>query len=287
MIIGAHVSFSAGPDKTIEYALSVGCECIQVFAKSPRQWAAPPFPPEKGMAFREACEWVGGMPTFTHTAYLINLSALDDEARRRSAFALADELVRGSLLGAQGVITHVGTAPDGDRLAAARRAGESVRLAYDVAAESCDPPRLLLENSAGSGTSFGCDVMELAGCIDVAGLTPREAGICIDTCHAFARGYALDDDQGWMALVAEVESELGMAALGALHANDAKRERGSRVDRHAWIGEGEIGVAGFTAMMRALGDCAVPVILEMPGEVPVKDSRNIELLKELRSAVAR
>lgn len=287
MIIGAHISMAAGPHEAVEYALSVGCECVQVFAKSPRQWRAAAPDPERGAQFIRSREAAGGLPAFTHTAYLINLSSLDDEARDRSARALADELVRGSVLGAQGVITHVGTAPDGDRESAARRAGSSLAHALAIASESCVPPRLLLENSAGSGTSFGCDVSELAGCVETSGAGVDRIGICIDTCHAYARGYALGDVEGWIGLRTEIDEQLGFDALGAIHANDSKREQGSRVDRHAWIGDGLLGTAGFEAMFEVLGTSDVPVMLEMPGEAPEKDAVNIARLKELRSAVAR
>lgn len=287
MIVGAHVSMAGGPREAVEYAVSVGCECVQVFAKNPRQWRAAAPDHGRGREFVLARESVGGMPAFTHTAYLINLSSLDDDARERSAYALADELVRGSVLGAQGVITHVGTAPDGNREAAAVRAGESLAKALSVASETCEPPRLLLENSAGSGSSFGCDVSELAGCVAASGVGIDRIGICIDTCHAYARGYDLGNSTGWSGLVSEIGGLLGIDALGAIHANDSKREQGSRVDRHAWIGDGMLGMSGFEAMFEVLGDSDVPVMLEMPGEVPEKDAVNIARLKELRSAVAR
>ncbi len=284
MLIGAHVSVAGGFKNGLDYALEVGAECIQIFAKSPRQWRGPTPNAAAGAAFSAACRDAGFGPVFTHTAYLINLSTTDEELRAKSVIALADELVRASLIDAAGVVTHVGNDPGGDRASAAVRAAGSVRAAFELAGEAGAETRLLLENTAGAGRSFGCDFGELAQTIDATGMPHERLGICLDTCHAFAHGFDLTDEAGWDATLGEIERVLGMERLGLVHANDCMFERGSHRDRHAWIGEGHIGDEGFRAMLCDPRLGGVPLVTEMPGDVPVKDTTNLGKLKALRES---
>lgn len=286
MRIGAHISVSGGYDKALDYALSVGCECVQVFAKSPRQWRAAPLAEEAAANARRALAAHGDLPLFTHTAYLINLATADAEMREKSVAALADELVRGGMLGAAGVVSHVGAAPDEDRSAVAARVASAIVEAYERAGSARGSARLLLENTAGAGSTFGANVTELCNVVAATGLDAASLGVCIDTCHGFAYGMALDTAGGWTVLLDEIESSIGLARLGLIHANDCKFERGSKKDRHEWIGDGHVGEAGFRAMLcepRLAGVCAVT---EMPGEVPEKDAVNIGRLSALRSECA-
>ncbi len=283
MRFGAHVSVAGGYEKTLEYLVSLDAECAQVFAKSPRQWQGPRPDPDAAARFVAGMEERFPHPLFTHTAYLINLATPEPILRERSIHALADELSRASLLRADGVVTHVGTAPDGDIPAAARRVGEAVIAAFDLAGDIWSGTRLLLENTAGGGTTFGCDLAQLARSIDHAGLPVERLGVCLDTCHAFAFGFPLDTEQGWREIVDEIDSRLGLDRLGLIHANDCLFERGSRRDRHAWIGEGFIGNAGFSAMVCVPEFANLCAVTEMPGEPPEKDEVNLARLKRLRA----
>ncbi len=286
MIFGAHISVADGLVRSLEYARSVGCECAQIFAKSPRQWRAKPLDAALAAEFVKQREAAGFGPVFTHTAYLINLSTPNPELWEKSIVALADELERGALLGAAGVVTHVGNDPDGDLDAAAKRVGLAIRRARELAGEGAGCARLLLENTAGAGTSYGSTFEELALAIEASGEGSETVGVCLDTCHAFAYGEALDTEQGWRQLVDRLESCLGVDRLGLVHANDCKFERGSRKDRHAWIGDGFIAEAGFKAMVCVPELARVPAVTEMPGEVPDKDAINLTRLKGLRDACA-
>jgi deoxyribonuclease IV len=282
MLFGAHVSVSGGYASALDYASSVGCECVQVFAKSPRQWRGPAIDPGAAEAFREARREREFGPLFTHTAYLINPATPNPELREKSIAALADELVRGSLLGARGVVTHIGNDPNDDPDAAAVRVAEACVRAFELAGADAGATRLLLENTAGAGHTFGSTIEQLAASIERSGLPSHRLGVCIDTCHAFAYGYAVDSAHGWREIVDAIENTCGIDRLGLVHANDCLFERGSRRDRHAWIGDGFMGKEGFSAMvcMPELADvCAVT---EMPGDVPVKDAENIRRLVELR-----
>ena len=282
MIFGAHVSVADGYLQALDYAESVGCECMQIFAKSPRQWNGPAIDRQRAKEFVAQREARGFGPVFTHAAYLINLATDDAAMRERSIAALADELIRGAALGAAGVVTHVGTDPLLDAGAAAQRVGEAVNEAFEIAGPMGEGTRLLLENTAGAGRTFGGSVHELAACLRASGRSSASLGICIDTCHAFASGMALDTADGWDDLIAEIATRCGLERLGLVHANDSLHERGSRRDRHAWIGDGAIGVEGFRAMVARPELADVAACTEMSGEKPEKDAINIARLKAFR-----
>jgi deoxyribonuclease IV len=287
MLIGAHVSVAGGYLKALEYARSVGCECMQVFAKSPRQWRGPAVDPAAAADFVAERSASGFGPVFTHTAYLINLATDDAALRAKSIPALADELVRACILGAAGVVCHVGNDPAGAPQAAAGRVAESVLGAFELAGEAGAGARLLLENTAGAGRSFGSTFEELGACIDSTGLPSARLGVCLDTCHAFAYGMALDTASGWQEAVDQIAAHCGIERLGLVHANDCLFQRGSRRDRHAWVGDGFIGEKGFEALLCLEELADVCACIEMPGEVPIKDSVNIERLKKLRVSCAQ
>lgn len=284
MIFGAHVSVSGGYDKALDYAQSVGCECMQIFAKSPRQWRGAALNPESVFAFLALREERGFGPVFTHTAYLINLSTTNEELYEKSVAALADELVRGSALGAAGVVTHIGNVPDGDRAAAAARVGAGIVRAFDNAGGDECHTRLLLENTAGAGSTFGSTFAEIAASISASGLGPDRLGMCFDTCHGWAYGYRVDSAQGWQDTVAELSATVGVDRIGLIHANDCKYEAGTNHDRHEWIGDGFIGAAGFASMVCMPELESVPVVTEMPGEIPDKDAVNVARLSAMREA---
>lgn len=282
MIFGAHVSTAKGLPAALDYAASVGCECLQLFAKSPRQWRASHIDTGAAEVFRSMRADRGFGPVFTHTAYLINLATDNEDLRRKSIIALTDELTRASILGADGVVTHLGNDPAGDPAAAASRVADSVHAAYSALSPGVPAVRLLLENTAGAGRTFGSSFEELGVVIEAADLPAETLGVCFDTCHGFAWGYDLATPGGWEVTVESLSTHVGVDRLGLIHANDCMFERGSRKDRHAWIGRGLIGRDGFTAMVAHKELAGVPVVTEMPGDIPEKDSINIETLKSMR-----
>ncbi|PKQ17397.1 MAG: deoxyribonuclease IV [Actinobacteria bacterium HGW-Actinobacteria-7] len=286
MLIGAHVSVSSGYIKALDYAQSVGCECAQVFAKSPRQWRGGSIDPEAAREFAAERAARGFGPLYTHTSYLINLAAIDPEMREKSIAALADELVRGSVLGAAGVVSHIGADAAGDPAAASKRIGSAIIEASERAGGDGCHTRLLLENTAGAGSTVGSTFSEIALCIRATDLPSERLGVCLDTCHAFAYGYRVDTAQGWAELVAEIGETIGVERLGLIHANDCKFGAGEKKDRHEWIGDGFIGLAGFEAMVCVPELAGVSVVTEMPGEVPEKDAVNVLRLIALREACA-
>lgn len=281
MFIGAHVGVAGGYGEAVDYAVSVGCECMQVFAKSPRQWSARPIADEVASEFRSRLRETGMGPVLVHTAYLINLGSADEALWERSWLALADELSRAQILGADAVVTHVGTAFK----AAPERTAERIARAVDLAwaASAVTSTRLLLENTAAAGTTFGDGPEELGAVLDLLEGASGHVGVCLDTCHAHAAGWDLSRRGTLSELIDAFEECCGMP-IEAIHANDCGFEAGLHKDRHAWIGDGTIGLNGFAALFAESRLAGLPVITEMPGEVPIKDVENIARLRRLRDA---
>jgi deoxyribonuclease-4 len=280
--IGAHVGVGKGWERAAEYAADVGCECIQVFSKSPRMWRSTPLRADDVSAFGRRRAELGIDPVFVHTSYLINLGSDDEGLWRRSTAALAEELSRAAAVGASGVVTHVGTDPLGDAPRAVERIADAACAARQ---ESASDVPLLLENTAGAGRSFGSTLEELAALLEA--LEVRDSGptgICFDTCHAFAAGMDVTGHAGWERLSRDIHLTVGSERVPLVHANDCLYGRGEHRDRHAWIGDGNIGYEGFEAMMTQewLSDAAV--VLEMPGEAPEKDRVNVDRLIAIRDA---
>ena len=300
MLVGAHVPTMGDFRKMAAYAAEVGCECVQVFSCSPRTWATPPVS-EKTLAQLAALRAPGAAlacpPMLVHAGYLINLAADDPAQREKSCASFAGELVRAQALGACALNVHTGSSKELAREdVPARIAGVVARareMASEQAGEEAGRFPVVFEDTAGAGTTFGTTVAELAailGELEALGRPAGEAGVCIDTCHAWAAGYNLASACGWDTLLGEIDELCaaggartgGLARLAWIHANDCKYERGSRKDRHEWIGRGCIGLAGFAEMMRRPELTHVNVVTEMPGEPPQKDEVNVALLKRLR-----
>jgi deoxyribonuclease-4 len=282
MLIGAHVGIAGGYPEALDYAVSVGCECVQVFGKSPRQWRAAPIDQDVAARFRARREELGIGWVVTHSAYLINLGSEDDALWERSWMALADELIRAATLGADGVVTHIGTNRSGDIHTGASRVSEGARRALQAADA---PSMLLLENTAGAGSSFGNGPQEIGAVLSLLDCEWRERlGVCLDTCHAHAAGWDLASPTGLDAFVSGLASCCGQGRILTVHANDCLGEAGSFRDRHAWIGDGTIGTDGFRALFEHAELRAAAAIVEMSGEIPEKDEENVRRLKALREA---
>lgn len=278
--IGAHVSVAGGLHLAFERGSDLGCETIQIFVKSPSQWQAKPLDDERVAAFRAAAEASEIRPVAVHAAYLINLAAADSEVLARSRQALIDELRRCHRLGVDCLVLHPGAHMGRGTSAGIERAARSLARVFDGLGP-CDT-RLLLENTAGQGTVLGARLEELEKVQRLSGLGDR-LGVCIDTCHAFAAGYAIDEEVSYGEFWAELDARLGRAALGCLHLNDSRYPLASRRDRHAPLGEGEIGEALFERLMRDPLLAEVPMMLETPrGEDAAGHRADLALLRRGR-----
>lgn len=280
MRVGAQVPMAGGLLRALDYAITTGCETIQIFAKSPRRWVGPPLDPETCERFREVCATAGVGPVFTHASYLINMGAQDPDLWERSIAALTDELVRAGQVGAAGLVVHLGRRfSDDDDASVARVAAAAGRA---VEATRAAVPSLLLENSAGAGRQFGVSVAEMTSAVIAARAAGVDSGLCIDTCHALAAGIDVRAFDGWSDMLGMIEAACGTGAVALIHANDCRGGLGSHKDRHEWIGDGCVGESGFAAMFAQPSLARASAVVEMPGEAPYKDEENVRRLMRLR-----
>lgn len=278
MKVGAHVRTAGGVDRGIDRAVDIGAETIQIFSGAPQAWKRKTYTPAEVDAYHKKAAETGIGPCFIHGLYLVNLAADNPDLLAKSLQALIDDMQAAHLLGAQGVIFHLGSHKGAGYDARVRQVIDYVRRVIEATPEDT---WLILENSAGMGGSVGSKFSEL-------GLIAREAGsqrvkVCLDTQHAFAAGYDVKSAHGLREVMTEFERDIGLERLVAVHANDSKCPLGGGLDRHENIGEGYIGRDGFANIMSHPAFADVPFLLEVPGfdgEGP--DRRNVEILKEIR-----
>ncbi|HLH66526.1 MAG TPA: deoxyribonuclease IV [Solirubrobacteraceae bacterium] len=266
MLIGAHVSPAGGLHMAVSRGRERACEAIQIFSQSPRAWRPTAYGEEDFAAFRAALADSEIRAVMIHAVYLVNLASEDEQISSRSLASLIHSLRVGDAIGAAGVVLHPGSAgrlarDDGAATAAAiRRAGRSIAQALSES-ERCP---LHLENTAGAGGTLGRSFAELAALLEAAGEGPR-LGVCLDSCHLLASGYDIRTPEGLGVVVDELERRLGLSRLGSLHLNDSQAPLGSNRDRHADVGEGELGEEGCAAFLSEPRFQGLPLVLETPG----------------------
>lgn len=258
--IGAHVSAAGGPDQAVTRAVEIGADAFALFTKNQRQWRAKPLTEEAIEAFRQACREHDFSPRqiLPHDSYLINLGHPDAEGLKKSRAAFLDEMQRCEQLGLALLNFHPGShlnrISEADCLA---RIAESINEAL----AQTRGVTAVIENTAGQGSNLGWRFEHLAEIIDQVDDKSR-VGVCIDTCHAFAAGYDLRTPEACTATLGEFDAVVGFNYLRGMHLNDAKSEFASRVDRHHSLGQGNIGLAAFTTLMRDSRIDGIPMILE-------------------------
>jgi len=266
--LGAHVSVAGGIANAIPRGEELGCTAIQIFVKNANRWQAKAIDPADAAAFHAAREGSAIGPVVAHASYLINLAATKDDTLARSKAALADELERCAVVGVDGLVLHPGShLGSGEEegierfVAALDPILAEAGLGGEGPYEAGQGPRLLLENTAGQGTNLGHRLEHLEAMLAALGNDHR-VGVCIDTCHAFAAGYALHEEAGYDEFWDEVDERLGLERVGALHLNDSVQPFASRKDRHAHIGEGEIGAGCFERLLHDPRLAAIPMVIE-------------------------
>jgi deoxyribonuclease IV len=281
-ILGAHQSIAGGYYKAAEIAQRTGCDCVQVFTKNNNQWRAKPITPEEAERFRTALASCGVTHPLSHDSYLINLGSPDDELWKKSIDAFVVELQRADQLGIPYVVTHPGsytTSTEARGLKRIIRALNEIHRQTRGVAAKC-----LLENTAGQGSNLGWQFEHLATILDGVREPDRMGGVCIDTCHLFAAGYAISTEKEFKSTLRQLDHIVGLARVKAIHVNDSKAKFGSRVDRHAGIGRGEIGLEAFRALVNDRRFRKVPMYLETPKGVEGGrdlDEINLEVLRGL------
>ena len=272
MLLGAHEGIAGGVSKAFARAEADGADCVQIFTRNARGWAAKPLEDEEVSAFRNEARR-SGLPVAAHSSYLINCASADRDIRKKSWRALADELGRCERLGIPALIFHPGSHESEE---------EGIRLVGEAMSEALSEvpgkARLLVETTAGQGTSLGWRFEQVQAIREaVPGAARRRVGVCVDTCHVFSAGYDLSTDAGYEATIGELDRTVGLSHVQAFHLNDSKKPLGCRVDRHEHIGEGTLGLEPFR---RLVNDAR---FAELPGFVETESrwKENIEVLRGL------
>ena len=278
MLIGAHVSPAGGLAKAIERGTERGAQAIQIFNQSPRMWRPTAYGEEDFAAFRAAMERSPIKAVLIHAVYLLNCASEDREIRDKSRASLIQSLRVGDGIGASGVVLHPGSAKQGDVGQAIRRAG---RLIAEALAESERCP-LHLEDTAGAGGTLGRSFEELADLIEAAGAGQR-LGVCLDSCHLLASGYDIRTAGGLDETLDRFDRAAGLTRLRSLHLNDSQTPLGSNRDRHANIGQGELGESGCAVFLSEPRFEQLPCVLETQGpERQGPDADEIAKCRQLR-----
>jgi deoxyribonuclease-4 len=277
MDFGFHVPIAGGLYRACTAARERRCRTLQLFPGSPRGWDARPRTDEEIAAFREARQAQGIRQVFIHAIYLLNLASSNDDLRERSIQSLCETMALAHAIGAEGVVTHLGSAGTGDVAEAIASLIASLRAVLRVA-----PPgvQLLLENSAGGGGCLGGPWEQLALILDGVNWDHR-VGLCIDTCHTFAWGIDLRHESTRETWLDRLEALGLLQRVRLLHLNDSSGELGSRVDRHAGIGDGHIGRDGLAGIVRNARLAHLPAVLETPGRDAAADRRNLRRAQRL------
>ncbi|TVR60961.1 MAG: deoxyribonuclease IV [Gemmatimonadales bacterium] len=278
--LGAHVSVAGGVQAAPERARNIHSVNLQLFTKQPNRWAEPELAPDRVTAFHDGRTREGIQVAGAHDSYLINLSSPKEDLWNRSLASFTAELTRCAALGLDFLVTHPGNATDGDHESGIARNAEGVTRALEAVAGDT---RVLLEITAGSGTSVGASFESLAAIIDGIPASLRgRVGVCFDTCHAYSAGYDLvgDYDGVW----ARFEDVLGFGRLGLFHLNDSKHPFDSRKDRHEHIGQGSLGEEPFRRIMTDARFTGIPKVLETPkgDDMVTMDRENLALLRSYR-----
>ncbi|RMG45090.1 MAG: deoxyribonuclease IV [Acidobacteria bacterium] len=277
--LGAHMSIAGGVDKAVERAGSAGCEALQLFTRSTGQWAARPLAAAEIARFRRGVKRLGLRPVLVHDSYLINLASPERALWRRSVAALVDEIDRCEALGASYLVVHPGAHMGSGEEAGIDRIARGLDRIH--AARPRARVRVLLETTAGQGTTLGHRFEQLAAVIRRVD-DPERVGVCADTAHLYAAGYDIGTAEGWRRTWEAFDAVLGLERLAALHVNDSKRPLGSRVDRHEHIGRGAIPFGAFVRLMNDPAFDGLPAVLETPkGRDLVEDRENLAVLRAL------
>ncbi len=278
------MSVAGGMPEAVRRAREVGATALQVFVKSSNQWAARRFLPGETEAFREASEAAGiARHTLAHASYLINLASPDESLWTRSVEALGEEMQRCCALGIPLLVVHPGAHVGSGEAAGLARIVQALDrlLAPASGTGRAAGVRILLEITAGQGSALGSRFEELAWVIERA-KRPDRIGVCFDTCHALAAGYEFRDARSYRETMRRVERTVGIERVLAFHLNDSRTGLGSRRDRHAHIGRGEVGLEAFRLILNDRRFRRLPMVLETPkGDDLAEDRVNLAVLRSL------
>jgi deoxyribonuclease IV len=276
LLIGAHTSAQGGAYNAIIEGVEIGATTVQLFTANQKRWEAKPISDRDTLLFKEALASTGLTNIMSHSSYLINLGSPNKDALHKSRHAFKEELKRCQALGLSFLNFHPGAALDGSEEACLETIVESLKELEELLHQGSTC--LLIETTAGQGSSVGWRFEHLDYLI--SRLHKKiPIGICIDTCHIFAAGYDIRTKKAWEETLSEFDRVVGLNYLHALHVNDSMKPLGSRKDRHAPLGEGEIGIECFQVMMTHPKLREIPKYLETPDGPPLW-KKEIALLRE-------
>ena len=278
--IGVHLSTAGGCWRAVERAVECGANTFQIFSASPRMWKANPVKPEDAAKMKAARAENDIGPLCIHASYLINVCAQDETVRKNSVAAFRGEVERALALGAEFLVLHPGSWRGLTRDEGIALAAKSIEEAIAGLDWKSADFKILIENTAGAEFSLGGSfeqvgelVTRLKACAPV--------GVCLDTCHVHVAGYDIVSDAGYAETMKVIESAIGFDNVRVWHCNDAKAERGSKLDRHQHIGEGTIGAAAFRRLLRDPRWAHCAFIAETPVDDPGDEQRNVSVLRTL------
>ena len=279
MKFGAHMSTAGGVWKALRRGAGIGCEIVQIFVKNNMQWFGRPCSPQDLAAYANEVASTKLSAVFGHSGYLINLAAPSCANRDKSIQSLLQEISLATNLELPFLVMHPGA-----HLGVGEKEGlKQIVQALDEVFQTTQssPVRIALENTAGQGSCLGWELKHFAAIYDRV-KRPERLGVCLDTCHLFAAGYDIRTAKGWNAVIEEVNSLLGLEQVLAFHLNDSKTDLGSRVDRHAHIGQGKIGRDGFRHIVNDPRFRTLPGCLETPKSKDLQeDLKNLAVLRSL------
>ncbi|HEY3448558.1 MAG TPA: deoxyribonuclease IV [Myxococcales bacterium] len=275
MLLGAHESIAGGVSKAFERAEADTADCLQIFTKNARGWAAKPLESDEISAFKAQAKRTG-LPAIAHCTYLVNLSSEDAELRKKSRAGFTDELSRCATLGIPWLVLHPGA--HADLATGVGLIAEGLDQALGTVSKEAG---VLLEVTAGQGTSIGHRFEQIAQILEKTRHADR-VGLCLDTCHLYAAGYDIRSAEGFARTMKELDQAVGLSKVKAIHVNDCKKPLGCRVDRHEEIGKGELGLPAFGHFLNEPRFAKALGILETPEPEQYKAE-----LKKLRSLLPK
>jgi deoxyribonuclease-4 len=279
MLLGAHESIAGGIFTAIGRAQMATCDTVQLFNKANNQWRAKKLSDDEVEKFFQLQKETGISALVSHTSYLINIASPDDELAEKSLASLTEEMDRCHTLKIPNLVMHPGSHVGSGEEAGLKRIAENINRMFHKLADNS--VTLLLETTAGQGSNLGHTFEQLAQIIAMVQDRDR-MGVCLDTCHVFAAGYEIREPGEYKKTIKAFDEIIGLKRLRAIHINDSKREKGSRVDRHEQLGEGHIGLEGFRNFVNDSRLKKIPMILETPkGEDLAEDITNLKVLRGL------
>jgi deoxyribonuclease IV len=278
--IGVHLGTAGGASNAVDRAHEIGANTLQIFSSSPRMWRPQKIEPKQAERMRTQRAKFDVGPLVIHTSYLVNVCSQTEEFREKSVVCFRGEIERALMLGAEYLVLHPGSWKGLTRNEGLKLAAESIARAADGLPWQGTDFSILIENTAGAECSLGGNFEQVAELVERL-KTHAPVGVCLDTCHTHVSGYDFTTEEGYRETIMQADITFGVDAVRVWHCNDAKALRGSKLDRHEHIGQGNIGIEPFRWLLNdpRFADCAF--VAETPNDDPGDEERNVKVLKSL------